>query len=951
MNAQRLISSVLIFSTTLVFFNIQKISAQTDVALYNKYIEKPEYEMRFINRLTNEVSEPDYREISLSNAAQQDLNRLIKDHQQAKILSISFAVNDTVDLAKVFSLLEHFPNLEALTFYDDGENMIKRKYKFPAEILKLSNLKFIRINGAQNLDAQDTFDKLHKMSALIGVDLSDYKQLIPNNSVLPDQITLVKLSTPQLLSLDTKNAVWRIAKIKQMGYNDPKDETLLEKLAELNTIEVLDFSNCYVKDGAVFKKFIKLNKLKISPILAKGSEFVKSLSVLTQLKELAIYGIYDSSQNVSNLEKFINLESLDLKWISRFKSHPNELMSIGKLTKLRSLSIQSCIFSSCPDFFKPLGKLESVILRWNTEKWNQNSSFSLPPSLYELANLKTLIIWKTISEIPSVIKLPKLQILDLSYNNIRLIPGRITEMKYLKTLLMGGNQLKDLQPFPWANLTKLENLDLSQNQITRFPSGVEYLHELKFLNLSKNKITSFPALDDAKYQLRVLSLDYNHLQNLPSNIGNYQNLQVLSVSNCGLESLPNGIGDLKQLKQLYAEGNNLKTLPEGLANNLILYDLNLKNNRKMDEHSIYNVILSKAKNPYFIANLDNTGLNALPANAPWEKLKLVMDLSNNNLKTLPVEMTKMVWFNVKLKNNPLPVDTGFISRGILSPADAKIIFEELGYQPTSLKVNTNKLAFSMSNAVGWLYADSSFKKAVEYAEKAKALDPVSYDENVNWFAIGMARFKTHDYKNAITDLNTSLVRSTYKTWWETKMAKQTETALAESYRKLGQKTKAAEIHAFFANKNLRIESSLDAALSYLELGELALSKRYFDSAEAKSKHEYLKYPNIREIHIYNYAEILLMAEKPNKVLTMFKTEDPKVLSFHPAYTDYLETVALLMKHPAQYKKLKSDYLNKIAKNGKVRDWNYSNFNRWIKASNRSEKEKQQLHEIELLNNF
>lgn len=294
MNAQRLISSVLIFSTTLVFFNIQKISAQTDVALYNKYIEKPEYEMRFINRLTNGVSEPDYREISLSNAAQQDLNRLIKDHQQEKTLSISFAVNDTIDLAKVFNLLQQFPNLEALTFYDDGEKMIKRKYQLPAEILKLSNLKFIRINGAQNLDAQDTFDKLHKMPALIGVDLSDYKQLIPNNSVLPDQITLVKLSTPQLLSLNTKNAIWRIAKIKQMGYNDPKDETLLEKLAELNTIEVLDFSNCYVKDGAVFKKFIKLNKLKISPILAKGSEFVKSLSVLTQLKELAIYGIYDS---------------------------------------------------------------------------------------------------------------------------------------------------------------------------------------------------------------------------------------------------------------------------------------------------------------------------------------------------------------------------------------------------------------------------------------------------------------------------------------------------------------------------------------------------------------------------------------------------------------------------------------------------------------------------------
>jgi hypothetical protein len=59
-------------------------------------------------------------------------------------------------------------------------------------------------------------------------------------------------------------------------------------------------------------------------------------------------------------------------------------------------------------------------------------------------------------------------------------------------------------------------------------------------------------------------------------------------------------------------------------------------------------------------------------------------------------------------------------------------------------------------------------------------------------------------------------------------------------------------------------SALGAALGYLELGEADSSKKYFDSAIAQSKVEYLKYPTLRDIYIYIYLEILLMAEKPQR---------------------------------------------------------------------------------------
>lgn len=157
-----------------------------------------------------------------------------------------------------------------------------------------------------------------------------------------------------------------------------------------------------------------------------------------------------------------------------------------------------------------------------------------------------------------------------------------------------------------------------------------------------------------------------------------------------------------------------------------------------------------------------------------------------------------------------------------------------------------------------------------------------------------------------------------------------------------------ETHAFAA-RNLEAESSIDAALSYMEIGDEMLSKKHFDIAVAQSNVELSEYPKSRDLHIYNHAEVLLMANRPEEVIALFMTEDPKVLSYQPANRDYLETAAKLMIKPAAYKTLKSDYINRIAKNGKVKDWSYLRFNRWLKVSNRSIEEQQHLHELETLN--
>lgn len=940
-------SFVIVFCLSLIASNAV---AQTDLDLYKKYIERKDFNPAFVERLNISDKETDYQDITIHATACQDLIRLIQTNKQTQVRTIYFSIKDTTDVVEVFKLLKQFTNIEVLTFSDYSDAKAGKPYALPSDILKLHKLKLLRIINAKNLIAKDLVSKINHIPSLEGLDLLDYKNIIPRNTKLPEQISFVQLSTQQLENLNTIGATWRFAKIEQREFDDPKDEHLLQKLAAIKSLEILDFQFCYVKDGSVFENFNGLRKLTIQPILSDEVNLVQSLSVLTQLKELAIYSVSDTSQSFLNLSRFENLESLDLRWLERFQKHPEELNSISNLTKLRSLSIQSCKLSSCPDFFKPLTRLNSFVFKWNVDNWNEKSIFKLPGSLYGLSDLKFLTICKSISEMQSVKQLTNLVALDLSANNLTLVPEDLAELKSLKSLSISSNLLAGNPIYPWERLTSLASIDLSRNKISVYPTGLQQLYQLKYLNISANQIVELPPLDHNIYELQVFAAGNNLFSKLPANISSYSNLEVLNANFCRLNELPTDLGSLKKLRILNLEGNKLKLLPTSLQGNTSLVNLNLKNNLQFDEKSIYNVIFKTPKKEFLWANLDNTGLASLPNDAPWDKLNVVLDLSNNRLKTLPKEMSQMKWFNIILRNNPFALDTGLIERGIHNAADAMIFFEQLGYQLNSLHPWEKELATSMTKAVNFLTFNNNFSKAVEFAEKAEMLDPIAYKINIDRYSLGIALYETKHYREAIFQLENHL-KTPYATWWSTNMARKVEAALADCYTKIGEQRKSAEIHAFFAKskKHGNLESSLAAAIEFLALKEFTLSRKHFNDASSISKAIYLEYPNNRQFHIYNYAEILLMAGKPAEVMELFQTEEPKVSGFNMAYRDYLETAAQLMIHPNNRQSIKTDYVARIAKNGKIKEWNYDNFNRWINASGKSFKEKKDLYELELLN--
>jgi Leucine-rich repeat (LRR) protein len=931
----------------LVAFNSQSTMAQTDIELYSKYIEKNDKLPTFTSRYQIRPDEKDYEYISIQESGYQTLLDVIKNKKQASVKSVFFVATDTTDIEKSFELLKQFTNIRVFnfTYHDD----LERQYELPKEFLELRNLRFLTVSGAQNLKYNRLLAQIQSLPDLRGIDIANYEGDIPKDAILPAKLTVVRLSTSQLGKFDTKDATWHFAQIKYRFDGDTKDESLLQKLGRINSLEVLDCEQCYIKDETVFKEFKKLEKLTISPSISTGVNFVKALSVLTQLKELDINNLSDTNQSFLDLNKFKNLESLDLRALTRFQKHPEELASIGALTKLRALSIQSCSLSYCPDIFRTLNNLQRFTSKWNVIQQKEKGLYAFPESLYHLPELKELIIWRTPSELPSLENLSKLEVLELVANELKVMPEGLSDLKHLISLIITSNPALNNIDYKWEQLQSLETLDLSRNSIKSYPAGLQCLYQLKNLNLGQNKFSKIPPLQNQDYNLRILILDGNLLDNLPENISRYRDLEVLSANFCGLNVLPTDLGLLNNLHALNLERSHLTVLPKGIEDNLNLGTLNLRGNHNLDERSLHQLVFMKPKKKFLWANLEDTGLKSLPSDAPWTDLKLVLQLGFNQLKTLPVEMTKMQWFNITLNNNPFPIDTGLIERGIRNPADARIFFSELGYKKDFMKVANREMATSMSKAINILTFNRNFANAVKYASKAEKLDPVAYKKNLDRQSLGLSFYKTKKYRKAIQMLEDER-KLNPKFLWNARMARASEEALAGSYRLIGDKRRSAETHAYFATrKEADMESSLNAAIGFLDINEEALSRKHFENAVAISKAHFLRYENQMGIFIYNYAEVLLMAEKPEQMLKLFADEAPKVSGYKPASRDYLMAVASLMINPDDYHSIRANYINSIAQHGKLTEWDYDTFNRWLAASKRSVKEKRHLQELEMLN--
>jgi Leucine-rich repeat (LRR) protein len=113
-------------------------------------------------------------------------------------------------------------------------------------------------------------------------------------------------------------------------------------------------------------------------------------------------------------------------------------------------------------------------------------------------------------------KLTQLQFLNLSSNRLTQFPDDISSLLHLSELRIGDN---NLNKFPSQLPPNLVHLDLCRNLITSISSTtLSSLTRLEILNLSENQITILPTQIGLLISLQHLNLYSNKFSFVPSDL-------------------------------------------------------------------------------------------------------------------------------------------------------------------------------------------------------------------------------------------------------------------------------------------------------------------------------------------------------------------------------------------------------------------------------------------------
>ncbi|OSX65692.1 hypothetical protein POSPLADRAFT_1177202 [Postia placenta MAD-698-R-SB12] len=209
--------------------------------------------------------------------------------------------------------------------------------------------------------------------------------------------------------------------------------------------------------------------------------------------------------------------------------------SLGELSHLVHLSCSNNQLRALPETIGRLQKLETL-------EAHNNSLPELPATLWHCASLQLI---NATSNLLHSWRLPPLHSMNMSTNSssgslsarkmsssgsvtTRVLPPLVFS---LERLYLGENRLTDDTLHPLALLQELRVLNLSFNEIQEMPpSFFRNLSHLRELYLSGNKLSAIPTEDLPRLiKLEVLFLNGNRLQTLPKEIGKLTNLTVVDA--------------------------------------------------------------------------------------------------------------------------------------------------------------------------------------------------------------------------------------------------------------------------------------------------------------------------------------------------------------------------------------------------------------------------------------
>lgn len=236
--------------------------------------------------------------------------------------------------------------------------------------------------------------------------------------------------------------------------------------------------------------------------------------------------------------------------------------SIDQMKGLRWLKLNRTRLNWIPEEFVGLNKLENLNL-------SHNNLISLHGELVCLNQLKFLNCrYNKIngSDVPvELFNIETLTVLDLSHNNLTVIPKGLENCKSLTVLNLGHNNLKNLSEQLFTQLIKLVHLDISDNQLKTIPPQIGRLSNLKTLILNNNPLEEHKMrqLERLKSLTSLqLANTQRNANNTPPNLSELSNLVELNLSSNKLVRIPDDLSYLQNLRRLNLSENLLEKMPD-----------------------------------------------------------------------------------------------------------------------------------------------------------------------------------------------------------------------------------------------------------------------------------------------------------------------------------------------------------------------------------------------------
>lgn len=153
--------------------------------------------------------------------------------------------------------------------------------------------------------------------------------------------------------------------------------------------------------------------------------------------------------------------------------------------------------------------------------------------------MKTLALSKNkISTLPEDMgKMTKLENLNLSFNLLQSIPSSFQQLKHLRFIHCDNAQQTIL-----ISILRFREVNLSNNNVSTFPSALLNLKQLNVLDLANNKIRAIPE-EVQRLEATELVLNCNQVSLIAPEVSLCPRLRTLRLEeNClALESIPTSL--------------------------------------------------------------------------------------------------------------------------------------------------------------------------------------------------------------------------------------------------------------------------------------------------------------------------------------------------------------------------------------------------------------------------